>query len=766
VDEQTQAGVAQAPTVRTARRVTARPITAVWPGEHYPRGATWRGEGVNFALFSAVADSVELCIFDALGRRELQRIELPERTNDVWHAFLPEARPGLMYGYRVHGPYDPEQGHRCNPHKLLIEPYAKHIEGRLRWSDAHFGYRVGHRKADLSMDRRDSAAGTPKCRVVDPAFTWGDDRPPRTPLHDTVIYELHVRGFTQQHPDVPPQLRGTYAALATAPVIDHLQRLGITAVELLPVHTFVDDRHLLERGLTNYWGYNTIGFFAPDMRYSATGRISEFKTMVKSLHSAGIEVILDVVYNHTAEGNHFGPTLSFRGIDNASYYRLVEDDPRYYMDFTGCGNTLNMQHPRVLQLLMDSLRYWVTEMHVDGFRFDLASALARELYEVDRLGSFFDTMGQDPVLSQVKLIAEPWDVGAGGYQVGNFPAGWNEWNDRYRDAVRAYWKGDEKLIGEFARRFSGSSDLYEASGRKPHASVNYITSHDGFTLRDLMSYNDKHNEANGEENRDGHANNLSWNHGVEGPTEDPTVNSLRGRQMRNMLATLLLSQGVPMLRAGDELGQTQQGNNNAYCQDNPISWVDWDLKTEDRGLLEFVARMVALRRKHPVFSRRRFLQGETLKDGIREVVWLRPDGGEMTDADWRTWYNRCLVMYLAGTVIERMTQRGKPVRDDNFLLLFNAHHEPVEFLLPHFHAGGSWQAVLDTAKELDPFVPGAVAAGAPYVLQARSMAVLVAASASPALQYRGGEKGALATQPPVAAPTQPDPATASRQTIA
>jgi isoamylase len=723
-----------------------KPIGTVWPGQSYPRGANWDGEGVNFSLFSANAEKVELCIFDANGRREVQRIELRERTDDAWHAYLPEARPGLLYGYRVHGPYDPERGHRFNPNKLLIEPYAKHIQGQLKWSDAHFGYRVGHPKGDLSFDKHDNAAGMPKSRVIDPAFTWGDDRPPRTPFHDTVIYELHVRGFTMRHPDVPPELRGTYAGLATAPVIDHLLRLGVTAVELMPVHTFIDDRHLIERGSRNYWGYNTIGFFAPDMRYSATGRISEFKTMVKTLHTAGIEVILDVVYNHTAEGNQMGPTLSFRGVDNASYYRLVPQDPRYYMDFTGCGNTLNMQHPRVLALLMDSLRYWALEMHVDGFRFDLASALARELFDVDRLGSFFDTVGQDPVLSQMKLIAEPWDVGEGGYQVGNFPPGWNEWNDRYRDTARAYWKGDEGMMGDFAQRFSGSADLYEASGRKPHASVNFVTAHDGFTLHDLVSYNGKHNEANGEENRDGNNDNRSWNHGAEGPTDDPDINALRARQKRNLIATLLLSQGVPMLLAGDELGQTQNGNNNAYCQDNELSWIDWDLTRDERELCEFVAHMVRFRRHHAVFSRRRFLQDRTLADGVKEVAWLASNGLELTDEDWNTSFNRCLGVYMAGTAIERVDKRGKPVKDNNFLILFNAHHEEIPFLLPEFHAGGAWLIVLDTANEAHAFEQRHFDAGAQYPLQARSMVVLIATTPHPAL--RTHQPAGPATQPP------------------
>src|SRR5712671_5668561 len=594
-----------------ASQSDVRPIGAVWPGQPYPRGATWDGEGVNFSLFSTNAEKVELCIFDASGRHELQRIALRERTDEIWHCYLPEARPGFLYGYRVYGPYDPGRGHRFNPNKLLIEPYAKALHGSLVWSDAHFGYRVGHSKADLSFDKRDSAPGTPKCRVIDSAFTWGDDRPPRVPWHDTVIYEAHVRGLTMRHPDVPPQLRGTYAGIGTAPVVEHLLRLGITTLELMPIHAFFDDRHLLEKGLRNYWGYNTIGFFAPELRYSATGRVSEFKTMVKALHSAGIEVILDVVYNHTAEGNQMGPTLSFRGIDNASYYRLVLDEPRHYMDFTGTGNTLNLQHPRVLQLIMDSLRYWVLEMHVDGFRFDLASALARELFEVDRLGAFFDIIHQDPVLSQVKLIAEPWDVGPGGYQVGNFPVLWTEWNGKYRDSVRRFWRGDGGAVSDLATRLAGSNDLYAHSGRQPYASINFITAHDGFTLQDLVSYNDKHNEANGEENRDGESNNLSSNNGVEGQTDDPEIIAVRERQKRNFLATLLLSQGVPMISHGDELGRTQLGNNNAYAQDNEQSWIDWTLTPDKRTLLAFAIKIVRFRLSQPTLRRRKYFQGRS-----------------------------------------------------------------------------------------------------------------------------------------------------------
>jgi glycogen operon protein len=699
-------------------------ISAVWPGDPYPRGATWDGEGVNFSLFSANAEKVELCIFDATGRHEIQRINIRERTDGNWHAYLPEARPGLLYGYRVHGRYLPEHGHRFNPHKLLIEPYAKHLQGPLVWSDAHFGYRAGNPKEDLSFDRRDSAAGTPKCRVVDPAFTWGNDRPPRIPWHDMVIYEAHVRGLTMRHPQVPPALRGTYAGLATAPIIDHLMRLGVTAIELMPVHWFVDDRHLLEKGLRNYWGYNTLGFFAPEMWYSSTGRISEFKTMVKVLHSAGIEVLLDVVYNHTAEGNQMGPTLSFRGIDNATYYRLVADNPRYYMDFTGTGNTLNLQNPNVLQMLMDSLRYWVTEMHVDGFRFDLASALARELHEVDRLGSFFDTIGQDPVLSQVKLIAEPWDTGEGGYQVGNFPPGWNEWNDKFRNTVRGYWKGDGGLMADFARRFTGSADLYEASGRKPHASINFVTAHDGFTLQDLVSYNDKHNEANGEDNRDGNNDNRSWNCGVEGPTDDPAVQALRQRQKRNLLATLLLSQGVPMVLGGDELNRTQRGNNNAYCQDNDISWIDWSPDARRQEFLEFARHIIHLRRQHPVFSRRRYVRADTVTpEGLKEILWLTPDGREMNAGDWQQDFARCLGVYLAGGAIERRGRRGEPIKDSNFLMLFNAHHETIPFRIADMLAAKSWAIVLDTAAEGDSFraLPWAEEK---YPLQGRSLVLL------------------------------------------
>jgi len=706
------------------------PITAVWPGSPDPRGATWDGEGVNFALFSENAERVELCIFDDAGRRQLQRIALSERTDQVWHCYLPEARPGMLYGYRVYGRYRPDEGSRFNAHKLLLDPYAMQIVGALRWSDALFGYTPGHRREDLSYDRRDSAGGMPKCKVIDPAFTWGGDRGPAVPWHEMVIYELHVRGYTMQHPDVPPQLRGTYAGLATAPVIDYLKRLGVTTIELMPVHAFVDDRRLVEQGLRNYWGYNTIGFFAPDARYSASGKVNEFKTMVKTLHSAGFEVILDVVYNHTAEGNHLGPTLCFRGIDNVSYYRLQHDDKRFYTDYTGTGNTLDMQHPRVLQLLMDSLRYWVTEMHVDGFRFDLASSLARELHEVNRLGAFFDILRQDPVLSRVKLIAEPWDLGEGGYQVGNFPPGWAEWNDKYRDTMRAYWKGDGGLIGEFSRRLTGSSDLYGRHGRLPHASINFITAHDGFTLHDLVSYNEKHNEANLEENRDGNNNNLSWNCGVEGPTDDPAVNALRARQKRNMLATLLLSQGVPMLVAGDEIGRTQHGNNNAYCQDSALSWLDWELDPERLKLRDFVRRMVLLRRTHPVFRRRHFFQGRPLHGSeAKDIVWLKPDGSEMTTEEWSQDFARCLGVYLAGSALTEIDARGQRVVDDDFVVLFNAHHDSVPFRLPTKtlapHGDGRWQAIVDTARD-DGLAPdGIFDAESTYPLEGRSLVLLM-----------------------------------------
>ena len=698
----------------------------VWPGKAYPLGATWDGEGVNFALFSERAEKVELCLFDPLGRREIHRVQLREQTDQVWHCFLPEARPGLLYGYRIYGPYEPNKGLRFNPHKLLLDPYAKQIHDGLTWNDSHFGYRVGHRNEDLSFDRRDSAPGMLKGIVADPAFTWGADRALRTPWHRTIIYEVHVKGFTFRHPDLPPSMRGTYAALATAPVIDYLARLGITAVELMPVHTFVDDRRLVERGLRNYWGYNSIGFFAPEPRYCATDGINEFKTMVKTLHSAGIEVILDVVYNHTAEGNQLGPTWSFRGIDNPAYYRLSPDNPRYYTDYTGTGNTLNMRHPRGLQLIMDSLRYWVLEMHVDGFRFDLAATLARELHEVDRLGAFLDIIHQDPVLSRVKLIAEPWDLGEGGYQVGKFPPGWAEWNDKYRDAVRSYWKGDGGLIGELAYRITGSSDLYARSGRKPYASINFVTAHDGFTLEDLVSYNSKHNEANGEENRDGTDNNRSWNCGAEGPTDVPEVNQLRSRQKRNFIATLLLSQGVPMVLAGDELGHSQGGNNNAYCQDNEISWLDWDPAKIDKELLGFARRLIALRKDHPTFRRRSFFQGRRIKGAeIKDIVWLHPDGKEMTDQEWNQEFARSLGVLLSGDAADEIDERGQLIRDSNFVILMNAHHEEIRFTLPARTINAGWVTLVDTSCQTSQKANRFYSAGDAYPLQSRSLALLV-----------------------------------------
>jgi len=701
--------------------------TAVWPGQPFPLGATWDGEGVNFALFSEHAEKVELCLFDARGRRETARIPLRWQTDQVWHCYLPEARPGQLYGYRVYGPYAPDQGHRFNPNKLLLDPYARDIAGSVRWNDALFGYTIGDTAQDLAMDPRNSAHGVPKSRVIDTTFTWGDDRPLRTPWHDTVIYELHVKGFTVQHPEVPPPYRGTYAGLATEPVIEHLKRLGVTAVELMPVHTFISDRHLVSNGLSNYWGYNSVGYFAPHAAYSASGDVSEFKTMVKRLHSNGIEVILDVVYNHTAEGSHLGPTLCFRGIDNAAYYRLVADNPRYYMDYTGCGNSLNMMHPRVLQLIMDSLRYWVQEMHVDGFRFDLAPTLAREVHAVDRFGAFLDIIHQDPVLSQVKLIAEPWDLGEGGYQVGNFPVGWTEWNARYRDTVRAYWKGEDSLIGELAYRITGSSDLYAHSGRRPYASINFVTCHDGFTLQDLVSYNEKHNGDNGEDNRDGENHNLSWNMGSEGPaSRNLHLLNARLQQKRNFLTTLLLSQGVPMLCAGDEMGRTQNGNNNAYCQDNEISWLNWAIERHDREFMDFVCELIRLRQEHPVFRRRHFFQGRRIKGvNVKDISWLRPDGKEMTDEEWNSFYARCLGLLLHGDAIEEHDERGRPIHDDTFLLLLNAHSQPIQFRLPKQLGIARWGVTVDTC-----FADGkrpdrrTFNTGESYPLQARSTALL------------------------------------------
>ncbi len=673
-------------------------------GDPYPLGATWDGEGVNFALFSEQAQRVELCLFDSPeATQETERIPLREKTNLVWHVRVTGIGPGQLYGYRVQGPYDPAAGHRFNPHKVLLDPYAKAIGRAVQWGDELFGYTIGDEDADLSMDERDSAALAPLGAVVDDRFDWSGDRLLRRRWRETIIYETHLKGFTQRHPDVPEKQRGTYAGMASEGAIAHLKRLGVTAVELMPVHHFVQDRCLLSRHLSNYWGYNTLAFFAPEPRYASTGSpvdaVREFKQMVKALHRAGIEVILDVVYNHTAEGNQLGPTLSFRGIDNFAYYRLVAGDLRYYRDYTGCGNTLDVTTPQVLQLIMDSLRYWVLEMHVDGFRFDLAAALAREFHEVDRLGAFFDIIHQDPVISQVKLIAEPWDLGEGGYQVGNFPVGWTEWNGRYRDDVRRFWKGDEGTVSELATRLCGSSDLYESSGRRPSASINFVTAHDGFALHDLLSYDHKHNEANGEENHDGSDDNHSWNHGVEGPTEDKAIIELRERQKRNFLATLLFSQGVPMICGGDEIGRTQQGNNNAYCQDNEISWYDWNLDERKRALLDYTSQLIAFRRKHPNLRRHKYFQGRAIRGSeIKDVVWMRADGVEMTDEEWAAGWHRALGLRLNGDATDIRDERGQRVTDDTLLLLVNAHHEPIPFVLPAFVPDSRWAVVFDTNR--------------------------------------------------------------------
>jgi len=697
----------------------------VWPGDPYPLGATWTGVGVNFALFSAHATKVELCLFDSPdATTERACVVLPEYTDMVWHGFLPDARPNQLYGYRVHGPYEPVAGHRFNPNKVVMDPYAKSVARTIRSGDEMFGYKVGDADADLSFDARDNAAFAPLAAVVDPAFTWGNDRPPRTPWRSTVIYEMHVRGFSMRHSAVPPRLRGTYEALTTEPAINHLKKLGVTAVELMPVHHHSRDRHLEENGLTNYWGYNSYGYFAPERRLAASrspaGAVREFKRMVRTLHDAGLEVILDVVYNHTAEGNQLGPTLSLKGIDNYSYYRLVADTPRYYTDFTGCGNTLNMQCPQVLQLIMDSLRYWVLDMHVDGFRFDLASALARELYEVDRLGAFFDIIHQDPVLSQVKLIAEPWDLGQGGYQVGNFPVLWTEWNGKYRDSVRQFWNGEGTSVSELATRLSGSNDLYAHSGRQPYASINFVTAHDGFTLNDLVSYNEKHNEKNGEANRDGENNNMSWNCGVEGPTDDARIVELRERQKRNFLATMLLSQGVPMISHGDELGRTQLGNNNAYCQDNEIAWIDWDLDSDKQTLLDFTSKLVRFRRAQPTLRRRKYFQGRNIRGG-KDVAWLSPDGREMDDAAWHAGFVRTLGMLLSGTAIAEVDERGEQVTGDTVLVLLNGHPDALPFALPANNGNELWQRVLDTCNPLG--ADHVYKAGIHYPLQGRSVAV-------------------------------------------
>jgi glycogen operon protein len=674
----------------------------VWPGQSYPLGATWDGQGVNFAIFSENATGVELCLFnredDAV---ESFRINVRERTDQVWHCYLPDVRPGQFYGYRIHGPYDPNNGNRFNAAKLLIDPYAKAITGEIQWSNALFAYRIGGQYQDLEPDPDNSAAGVPKCVVIDPAFTWEDDRPLRIPWNRTVIYEAHIKGMTQTHPDIQENIRGTYLGLCSDPMIEYFLSLGITAIELLPVHQFVVDRNLAERGLTNYWGYNSIGFFAPDVRYAAKGlgnQVYEFKSMVKTLHSAGIEVILDVVYNHTGEGNHLGPTLSLRGIDNRAYYRL-EPNQRYYTDFTGTGNSLNMQHPRTIQLIMDSLRYWVNDMHVDGFRFDLAPVLARELHDVDKLSSFFDIIHQDPTLANVKLIAEPWDVGPGGYQVGNFPIRWAEWNGKYRDAVRHFWRGDPWVVPELASRLAGSSDIYEPSGRGAYASINFVTAHDGYTLLDLVSYEQKHNKANGEDNRDGHNDNISRNWGTEGDTNDAGILDKRFQLMRAFIATLAFSQGVPMLSHGDEIGRTQHGNNNAYAQDNETTWVNWTLDERRRKLLMFTRKCLNMRHTHAVLRRRHFFRGEpTVKGGPKDLSWIRRDGQELTQNDWHDPNNHTIGMLIYGDATDETDDRGRPIKGETLLLILNGSDQDVSFTLPVVNGGGIWAEMVDTAS--------------------------------------------------------------------
>jgi len=696
----------------------------VWPGSSYPLGATYDGMGTNFSLFSEIAERVELCLFDDAGRETA--ITLPEVDGFVWHGYLPNIGPGQRYGYRVHGPYDPGSGLRCNPHKLLLDPYAKAVDGKVDWHPSLFSYEFD--QPDRRNDH-DSAPFLPKAVVINPYFNWGTDRPPARPYNETVIYEAHVKGLTFLNRNIPLEMRGTYAGLSHPAMIEHFLKLGVTAVELMPVHQFVHDHSLRQRGLRNYWGYNTIGFLAPDAAYSSSGtsgqQVQEFKAMVRDLHEAGIEVILDVVYNHTAEGNHLGPTLSMRGIDNASYYRLVDGQPEYYMDYTGTGNTLNVRHPHTLQLIMDSLRYWVLEMHVDGFRFDLAATLAREFYDVDRLSTFFDLVQQDPTVSQVKLIAEPWDVGPGGYQVGNFPPQWTEWNGKFRDTVRDFWRGEPATLGEFAARISGSPDLYEHSSRRPVASINFVTAHDGFTLRDLVSYNEKHNEANGEGNRDGESHNRSWNCGVEGETDDLEIIELRAQQRRNFLATLFLSQGVPMLLHGDETGRTQRGNNNGYCQDNDITWLDW--AQVDEELLRFTTQVSQLRREHPVFRRRRFFDGRPVRRGagapLPDIAWFTPDSREMSEEDWEAGFGKSVAVFLNGEGIPDRNARGERVVDDSFIMIFNAHDGSIDFTLPPPEWGAKWEIVLDTATP-QLAEPAPAAAQSLLTVEARSLCVL------------------------------------------
>ena len=690
-------------------------------GLPFPLGASWDGQGINFALFSANATKVELCLFDATGEVELQRIELPEYTDEIFHGYLPDAGPGLIYGYRVHGPYEPQNGHRFNPNKLLIDPYAKQLVGELKWSEALFGYTIGHPDADLSFDERDSAPFVPKCKVIDEAHDWGGDQPVKVPWDKTLVYETHVRGISMRHPAVAKYVRGTFAGLMTDEVVQHIRELGVSSVELLPIHAFVNDQHLLEKGMTNYWGYNSIAFVAPDPRYLASGRIDEFKDMVARLHQDGLEVLLDVVYNHTAEGNEQGPTLSMRGIDNVSYYRLMPDDKRFYINDSGTGNTLDLSHPCVLQLVTDSLRYWAVKMHVDGFRFDLATILGRYHDGFNERHSFLVACRQDPVLCQVKMIAEPWDCGPGGYQVGGFPPGWVEWNDRFRDTVRAFWKGDDGQLADFAARMTASGDLFNQRGRRPYASLNFITAHDGFTLHDLVSYNDKHNEANDENNQDGSNNNLSWNHGVEGPTDDPEINALRLRQMRNFFATLLLAQGTPMIVAGDEFARTQHGNNNAYCQDSEIGWINWDLDEDGKSLLKFVKRLIKLRNSYPILRRGRFLVGHYNEElGVKDVTWLAPDGNEMSIEQWEDPQSRSFGMLLDGRAQVSGVQRSGA--DATLLIAFNAQHDGVDFILPHVPEGTGWICKFDT---FDPDFksPHTLAFGSTYGVNGRSVAL-------------------------------------------
>ncbi|MTD13951.1 glycogen debranching protein GlgX [Nakamurella sp. YIM 132087] len=738
-----------------------------WPGTAYPLGATYDGTGTNFALFSEVAEKVELCIIGDDGTET--RITMPEQDAYVWHCYLPTVQPGTRYGYRVYGPYDPANGVRCNPNKLLLDPYAKAVAGAVEWDPSVFSYDLGYPD---SVNNENSGPHMMHAVVINPFFDWSGDRNLRIPYQDTIIYEAHVKGLTALHPEVPESQRGTYAGLTHPAVIDHLTRLGVTAIELMPVHQFVQDSTLLDKGLTNYWGYNTIGFFAPHNAYSAFGdrgsQVQEFKAMVKAMHAAGIEVILDVVYNHTAEGNHLGPTLSFRGIDNAAYYRLVDDDQQYYMDYTGTGNSFNVRHPHSLQLIMDSLRYWVTEMHVDGFRFDLAATLAREFYDVDRLSTFFELVQQDPVVSQVKLIAEPWDIGPGGYQVGNFPPQWTEWNGKYRDTVRDFWRGEPATLGEFASRLTGSADLYENSGRRPVASINFVIAHDGFTLRDLVSYNEKHNEANGEDNNDGESHNRSWNCGVEGETDDAEVLALRARQQRNFLTTLLLSQGVPMIAHGDELGRTQQGNNNVYCQDSPLSWVDWS--AADESLIEFTASIARLRHHHPTFRRRRFFDGRPAARGegepLPDIVWIQPSGEQMRPEDWDAGFGRSIGVFLNGNGIRGMDRRGSRVVDDSFLLLFNAHDEPLDFTLPSDEYSAGWQLVVDThglPEHLEP-----IKAGEQQPVPAKGVVVLQAWTPAEHPVPTHAPAAAVPSVPPTPAPTAPaveEPAPTEQQAV-